>query len=114
MKRRYRTCKGWAIRNMSYDRVNGMINQLYDRSSLTLVALWLTQSTKGQEEQKKTLNTQLAELNKSIDTIEEKHFVKDEMKKEPFDKFYVRYKEQEDNILRELKKFEGSISNPRK
>ncbi len=69
------------------------------------------QSTKGQQEQEKILKAQLAEINKSLDTIEEKHFVKDEMKKETFDKFYIRYKEQQDNILRELQKFEGGISN---
>lgn len=41
-------------------------------------------------EKEQAYHTQLKEVNKKIYAIEEKHYVKDEMNKEAFEKFYLR------------------------
>lgn len=63
-------------------------------------------------EKEQLFSQQLREVNKSIDTIEEKHYVKDEMNKEAFDKFYLRYATERKNIIDELAKVAQVISNP--
>ena len=63
-------------------------------------------------EKEQLFNQQLREVNKSIDTIEEKHYVKDEMNKEAFDKFYLRFATERKNIVDELAKVAQVISNP--
>jgi DNA primase len=62
-------------------------------------------------EQEQVLRLQLSELIKKIDAIEEKYFVVGEMSKETFDKFYIRYKQEELNISRQLENCAGEISN---
>ncbi len=62
-------------------------------------------------EQEKTLRAGLAEINKKLDRLEEKHFVNGEMSREIFDKFYGRYKQEELNITRQLENYSGEISN---
>ena len=58
------------------------------------------------------LKSALTEVNKKIDTIEEKHYVLNEMSKETFQKFYQRYQEERYTIEQELDKNSGGISNP--
>jgi len=70
------------------------------------------EATKEQEEQRKTLNGQLMEVKKDIYTIEKKHYVKEEMSQEAFERFYQEYHELLVNIQKELAKLEGKISNP--
>ena len=57
------------------------------------------------------LKTSLTEVNKKLDTIEEKHYVLGEMNKETFQKFYQRYQEEKHSIEQELHKNNGGISN---
>ena len=57
-----------------------------------------------------TLKSRLTEVNKKIDTIEEKHYVINEMDKEAFDKFSERYRFEREAILRELGNF-GNVSS---
>src|SRR5882757_2345289 len=70
------------------------------------------EATKEQEEQKKVLDEQLSEVKKDIYTIEKKHYVKEEMNQEAFERFYKEYQELLANVLNQLAKHEGRISNP--
>src|SRR5690242_6220557 len=51
------------------------------------------------------------EVNKKIDTIEEKFYVLNEMSRETFDKFYPKYKKEREEILEQLQKTGPVISN---
>lgn len=62
-------------------------------------------------EQEAALKTQLTEVNKKIDSIEEKHYALGEMSREVFDKFNTRYQEEKQKIEEGLQKCAGSISN---
>ena len=62
-------------------------------------------------EQEKRLKEQLMEVVKKIDTVEEKHYVLNEMSKEAFDKFYPRYQKEKQEILDQLQNSGGIISN---
>jgi site-specific DNA recombinase len=57
------------------------------------------------------LKKSLTETNKKIDSIEEKHFVLNEMSKETFEKFYRRYQEEKSQILIQINKNANGISN---
>jgi site-specific DNA recombinase len=54
----------------------------------------------------------LTSINAKIDTIEEKHFVLNEMSKETFEKFHKKYIEEKHQIQNQITKNTGSISNP--
>jgi site-specific DNA recombinase len=62
-------------------------------------------------EEEKRLNEQLKEVNKKIDTIEEKFFVLNEMSKEAFDKFYPKYQKERVEIGEQLQNSTHVISN---
>lgn len=67
--------------------------------------------TKGKEEETKQLKVRLTEVNKKIDTIEEKHYVLEEMNTEAFEKFHKRYLQEKREIEENLERFSGTISN---
>lgn len=62
-------------------------------------------------EQEQVLKAQLSEINKKIDTIEEKHFALNEMSRETFEKFYTRYTEERFNVTKFLQECTTTISN---
>ena len=66
---------------------------------------------KGNAENEKGLKTLLTELNKKVDTLEEKYFIGGEMGKETYDKFLLRYREEQAEILKEIDKCAIGISN---
>lgn len=68
---------------------------------------------KGNTENEKGLKTLLTELNKKIDMLEEKYFIGGEMGKETYDKFLLRYREEQAEILKEIDKCVIGISNHR-
>ncbi len=47
-------------------------------------------------EQEKALKEKLIEVTKKIDTVEEKHYVLEEMNKESFEKFHAKYTKERD------------------
>ncbi len=57
----------------------------------------LNQSAKDEE---KAYKIKLLEVQKKIDTIEEKYFALNEMNRETYDKFNQKYHEDKDEILR--------------
>lgn len=57
---------------------------------------------KGNLEQQGILTSQLREINKKIDGLEESRFVLKEMSQETFDKFYPRYIKERENIAAQL------------
>jgi len=67
--------------------------------------------SKDQLEQEQVLKAQLSEINKKIDTIEEKHFALNEMSRETFEKFYTRYTEERFNVTKFLQECTTTISN---
>ena len=67
---------------------------------------------KGNLEQQDILTSQLKEIDKKIDSLEESRFVLKEMTQETFDKFYPRYIKERENIVTQLDKCRLSISNP--
>jgi site-specific DNA recombinase len=66
---------------------------------------------KGSAEQEIELKQQLTELDKRIDTIQEKHYVLGEMSKEMFHKFYVKYTQERSEIIRQMEDCQLTISN---
>jgi hypothetical protein len=48
----------------------------------------------------------------NIDNLEESPYVLKEISQETFDKFHPRYIKKQENILKQLRKCKGSISNP--
>ncbi|HSB92802.1 MAG TPA: hypothetical protein VLC28_06770 [Flavitalea sp.] len=78
------------------------------------IEYWFEQLNKESIEQEKTLKEKLIEVTKKIDTIEEKHYVLEEMNKESFDKFYVHYSKERDEIKEVLEKLTPQISNLKK
>jgi site-specific DNA recombinase len=59
-------------------------------------------SMQGNQEREQTLKSRLSEVNKKIDTIEEKYFVTGEMNKESFDKFSEKFRAEREVILQEM------------
>lgn len=62
-------------------------------------------------EHEKLLRSQITEVSKKIDAIEEKYFVSGEMSKEIFEKFNTRFRNEEQTIRAQLANYEGEISN---
>lgn len=69
--------------------------------------------SKGTIEQKSAYKIQLLEVNKKLETIEEKYYVLNEMNKETFDKFHKRYQEEKYNIAKQLDECSLGISTPK-
>ncbi|GAA4733698.1 recombinase family protein [Flavisolibacter ginsenosidimutans] len=65
-------------------------------------------------EQEKELKQKLIEVTKKLDTIEEKHYVLEEMNKESFEKFHVKYRKERDEIRDVMGKLTPQISNLKK
>jgi site-specific DNA recombinase len=63
-------------------------------------------------EQERAYRKQLTEVNASLDTIEDKHYVKETMSEEVFLRLSSKYKEERKKILDELEKVTPKISNP--
>jgi DNA invertase Pin-like site-specific DNA recombinase len=71
---------------------------------------YYTEVSKGKVEQEVVYKIQLAQINKKIETIEEKHYALNEMNKETFEKFYGRYKEERHTISKLLQDCSVNIS----
>jgi site-specific DNA recombinase len=67
--------------------------------------------SKGSLQEEAALKIQLTEINKKIDSIEEKYFALGEMNKETFEKFNSRFQEEKKTIEENLQKCSCSISN---
>ncbi|GAA4737709.1 hypothetical protein GCM10023229_15780 [Flavisolibacter ginsenosidimutans] len=78
------------------------------------IEYWFEQLNKESIEQEKTLKQKLIEVTQKIDTIEEKHYVLEEMNKESFDKFYGRYTKEREEIKEVLGKLTPQISSLKK
>ncbi len=72
------------------------------------------QINKGGIEQEKALMEKLIEVTKKIDTVEEKHYVREEMNKESFEKFHAKYTKERDEIREVMGKLTPQISNLKK
>ena len=84
-----------------------------DREQLkhAMMDIWHEINKEGKEkEQSCQLN--LNEVCQHIDRVEEKYYIKEEMSREAFDKFYNRYVAERDKIVKEIAKLEQKISNP--
>lgn len=66
---------------------------------------------KDSVEKEVILKARIVELTKDIETLEEKHYIKDEMPKETFDRFRVKYTKEFDKIRKEMATCGISISN---
>jgi site-specific DNA recombinase len=62
-------------------------------------------------EREKELKFRMLELKKNIEKLEEKYFIKEEMNKETYDRFLVKYKEDHKKIQKEIDGCAISISN---
>ena len=66
---------------------------------------------KDSVEKEAILKARIVELTKDIETLEEKHFIKEEMPKETYERFRVKYTKEFDNIRKEMATCGISISN---
>jgi DNA invertase Pin-like site-specific DNA recombinase len=71
----------------------------------------LVDLTKGNTENERGIKLRLTEAIKKVDIIEEKHFIEGTMNKETYDKFLLRYREEQTQILKEIDKCACGISN---
>ncbi len=62
-------------------------------------------------EREKELKLRMLELQKNIEKLEEKYFIKEEMNKETYDRFLAKYKEDHKKIQKEIDGCAISISN---
>lgn len=69
------------------------------------------EENKGNAENQKILKSRLVELNKNIETLEEKHFIKEEMSKETYDRLLAKYRVEFNKIQKEMDDSAVSISN---
>jgi site-specific DNA recombinase len=65
----------------------------------------------AQKEQQKIVENNLQEVQKKIDVVEEKYYLKEEMPKETFEKFISRLKEEKENLREALSNTAPSSSN---
>jgi site-specific DNA recombinase len=68
--------------------------------------------TQGDSEQELTVKSQLMEVEKRIESIEESHFALKQMPREAFERLYVKYATEKKKIMVQMEKLAGSISNP--
>ncbi|MHB8261868.1 MAG: hypothetical protein ACYDCN_14805 [Bacteroidia bacterium] len=66
---------------------------------------------KDNEEKEGELKARMTELQKTIEKLEEKHFIKEEMPKETFDRFMGKYQEEHALLKKEIDHCSVSISN---
>jgi hypothetical protein len=66
---------------------------------------------KDSVEKEVILKARIIELTKDIETLEEKHFIKEEMPKETYERFRVKYTKEFDKIRKEIATCGISISN---
>jgi len=66
---------------------------------------------KGNVEREKELKDRLAELKRNIEKLEEKHFIKEEMPKETYDRFLAKYMADYANLQKEINGCGIYISN---
>jgi site-specific DNA recombinase len=66
---------------------------------------------KDNVEKEKELKIRMTELQKNIEKLEEKYFIKEEMTKETYDRFISKYREDYKNIQKEIDGCAVSISN---
>jgi site-specific DNA recombinase len=62
-------------------------------------------------EKEKELKVRMIELERNIEKLEENYFIKEEMKKETYDRFFAKYREDHKNIQKEMAGCSVSISN---
>ncbi|WP_207515048.1 recombinase family protein [Longitalea luteola] len=65
-------------------------------------------------EQEKSLKTNLTDVQKKIDTIEEKYYINGDMPKEAFDRFIGKLTEEKENILKNLAGTKVDMANLKK
>lgn len=66
---------------------------------------------KGNTESEKGLKSRLTEVNKKVDTLEEQYFINKEMGRDIYDKFLLRFREEQAIILKEIDNCAVGISN---
>lgn len=76
-----------------------------------MLEVW-NEINKDNIEQERYYSKQLTEVNAAINTIEDKHYVKEIMSEETFLRLSSKYKEEQKKILEELEKVTPKISNP--
>jgi site-specific DNA recombinase len=69
------------------------------------------EENKGNAENQKILKSRLVELNKNIEMLEEKHFIKEEMSRETYDRLLAKYRVEFNKIQKEMDDSAVSISN---
>ena len=69
------------------------------------------QQNKENVKQELTLKKSLTEVQKNIDNIEESYFIKKEMPRETYDKFFFKYQSEKNNIIKQMESYQGKISN---
>jgi site-specific DNA recombinase len=111
--------KGCAC-NMSAIKMHALFEEFLSNFSINEALVPLVQKqlmylyddlNKGGEQTVINLKSSLTEINKKIDNIEEKHYALNEMSKEVFQKFSNKYHDEKKQILQEIEKNKGSISN---
>ncbi|WP_146151248.1 hypothetical protein [Chitinophaga niastensis] len=110
-------CKCNKSAKRIHELFEGLLNRYCVREELieSLKSVLITEyngMNKGNLEQQGILTSQLKEINKKIDSLEESRFVLKEMSQETFDKFYPRYIKERENIAAQLDKCKLGISNP--
>lgn len=73
----------------------------------------ITEQQKRAADMLKSLKGNLHSVAKKIDTLEERHFILDEISREIYEKFNDRYQQEKTEILNQLEQFEEKSSNPR-
>ena len=117
----YKCRKDGCKRNKSAIRMHELFEQLLNQYCFAatmkdalkdaLIAEYHEMNNDNLELQK-VLSTQLTEIDKKIDGLEESRYVLKEIGQETFDKFYSRYNIERVKISEELEKCSKSISNP--
>jgi site-specific DNA recombinase len=111
--------KGCAC-NMSAIKMHTLFEEFLSKFSINEALVPLVQQqlmylydelNKGGEQTVINLKYLLTEINKKMDNIEEKHYALNEMSKEVFQKFSNKYHDEKKQILQEMEKNSGSISN---
>lgn len=106
--------------NKSAKQIHGMfmelldqfsINPIYSEALLYDMVHFFEGINKSDIEREKLLKGQLTELNKKIEAIEEKYFVTEEMSKEIFDKFHLKYTTERNQLAKEMSISSNTISN---
>lgn len=87
------------------------VSQEYIRTLMDMVRTSYNYSIKSHRELEQDMQSKLDDIQKDIDTLEEKYYVKGSISQETFEKFYPKYLEEREKILKEMPNKLDSISN---